>query len=225
MLGDPNASRRRLTMLTKLMQDETVDGQRAIDDPALRDRLMQLQGRVLAMQFTGMRNVTAAAKKESPGLAGLIVKLQGCELNHQLSTLAIDALGELGVLYDDSPHLRAQRQLAVVVDVRPRPDHRRRHGADPEEHHRRARPRHAARAESRERLSMEFALSEQQKMMQDSIDAALAKACPLDRVRKAADGGEAVADDVWRSWPSSALPACSFPRSTAGWGSACSKRR
>ena len=45
---------------------------------------------------------------------------------------------------------------------------------------------------------MEFALSEQQKMMQESIDAALAKACPLDRVRKAADGGEAVAADVWR---------------------------
>jgi hypothetical protein len=59
------------------------------------------------MQFTGMRNETAAAKKESPGLAGLIMKLQGCELNHQLSTLAIDALGELGVLYDDSPYLRA----------------------------------------------------------------------------------------------------------------------
>lgn len=107
MLGDPNASRRRLTMLMKLMQEETIDGHRAVDEPALRDRLMQLEGRLLAMQFTGMRNETAAAKKESPGLAGLIMKLQGCELNHQLSTLAIDALGELGALYDDSPYLRA----------------------------------------------------------------------------------------------------------------------
>ncbi len=42
------------------------------------------------------------------------MKLQGCELNHQLSTLAIDALGELGVLYDDSPHLRDERRLAVA---------------------------------------------------------------------------------------------------------------
>ncbi len=39
-------------------------------------------------------------------LAALIVKLQGCELRHQLEGLAIDALGELGVLYDDSPYLR-----------------------------------------------------------------------------------------------------------------------
>jgi alkylation response protein AidB-like acyl-CoA dehydrogenase len=46
---------------------------------------------------------------------------------------------------------------------------------------------------------MEFALSEQQKMMQESIDGALAKACPLDRVRMAADGGEVFADDVWRT--------------------------
>lgn len=44
---------------------------------------------------------------------------------------------------------------------------------------------------------MEFALSEQQKMVQESIDGALAKACPLDRVRRAADDG-GYADDVWR---------------------------
>jgi hypothetical protein len=30
----------------------------------------------------------------------------GCELNHLLAAFAIDALGELGVLYEGSPHLR-----------------------------------------------------------------------------------------------------------------------
>jgi len=39
-------------------------------------------------------------------MARLIVKLQGCELNHQLAALAIDAMGELGILYNDSPHVR-----------------------------------------------------------------------------------------------------------------------
>jgi alkylation response protein AidB-like acyl-CoA dehydrogenase len=89
------------------MQEEDVDGGKPVDDAALRDRLMQLEGRLLAMQFTGMKNETAAAKGESPGIGGMIVKLVGCELNHQISTLAIDALGELGVLYDDSPYLRS----------------------------------------------------------------------------------------------------------------------
>lgn len=46
---------------------------------------------------------------------------------------------------------------------------------------------------------MEFALSDQQRMMQESIDGALAKACPLDRVRKAAEAGEGYADDVRRT--------------------------
>jgi len=41
-------------------------------------------------------------------LAALVVKLQGCELNHQIAALAIDALGELGILYHDGPHLRAK---------------------------------------------------------------------------------------------------------------------
>ena len=107
MLGDPNQAGARLREITHLMHEETLDGQRLIDNPLFRDRLVQLQSRVLAMQFHGLRLLTAATKHEDPGLARLIVKLQGCEINHQLAALAIDALGELGVLYEESPHLRA----------------------------------------------------------------------------------------------------------------------
>ena len=107
MLGDPNQAGARLREITHLMHEETLDGQRLIDNPLFRDRLVQMQSRVLAMQFHGLRLLTAATKGEDPGLARLIVKLQGCEINHQLAALAIDALGELGVLYEDSPHLRA----------------------------------------------------------------------------------------------------------------------
>ena len=59
------------------------------------------------MKFNALRLITAGLAGESPGLAALVVKLQGCEINHELAALAIDALGELGVLYEDSPHLRA----------------------------------------------------------------------------------------------------------------------
>ncbi|MCF8470395.1 MAG: acyl-CoA dehydrogenase family protein [Parvibaculum sp.] len=107
MLGNPNQAGTRLTAIIALMHEETMDGARLIDNPLYRDRLVQLQARVLAMQFHGLRLLTAAAKGEDPGIARLIVKLQGCELNHQLAALAIDALGEIGVLYEDSPHLRA----------------------------------------------------------------------------------------------------------------------
>ena len=108
MLGDPNAAEGRLAAIMALMKEESVGGERLIDNPLLRDRLMQLQGRVLAMKYNGLRLITARLAGESAGLAGLIVKLQGCEVNHQLAALAIDALGELGVLYEDSPHLRSR---------------------------------------------------------------------------------------------------------------------
>ena len=107
MLGDPNAAHARLQAIIEILKTETLDGQRLMDHPLYLDRLMQLQARVIAMQANGLRLLTAAQRKEAPGMAGLIVKLQGCELNHQLAALAIDALGELGVLYHGSPHQRA----------------------------------------------------------------------------------------------------------------------
>jgi alkylation response protein AidB-like acyl-CoA dehydrogenase len=106
MLGDPNAAESRLAAIIDLMREETVGGERLIDNPVLRDRLMRLQARVLAMKFNGLRILTSQLAGESAGLAGLVVKLQGCELNHQLAALAIDTLGELGVLYDGAAHMR-----------------------------------------------------------------------------------------------------------------------
>jgi len=108
MLGDPNAAEARLAEIFELMAQENLAGARLIDNPVFRDRLMALQARVLAMKFNGLRVLTGQIAGESPGMAGLIVKLQGCELNHQLAAFAIDALGELGVLYDGSPHLRSR---------------------------------------------------------------------------------------------------------------------
>jgi alkylation response protein AidB-like acyl-CoA dehydrogenase len=95
-----------LRSLVALMQRETASGVRAIDSPVLRDRLLRLQARVLAMKYHAMRMLTARAKGEHPGVAGLVTKLAGCEVSHQLGALAIDAMGELGTLYRGSPRAR-----------------------------------------------------------------------------------------------------------------------
>ncbi len=108
MLGDPNTAGTRLSLIIKLMQEETVDGSSLMENPVLRDRLLRLQSQVLAMQFNGLRLLSSSIKGESAGIARLIVKLQGCELNHQLAALAIDCYGELGILYHGSPRLRAR---------------------------------------------------------------------------------------------------------------------
>jgi len=108
MLGDPNAAEGRLAAIIDLLREETAGGERLIEDPMLLDRLMRLQGRVMAMKFNALRIVTARLSGDDARLAALVVKLQGCELNHQLAALAIDALGELGALHGESPRLRAQ---------------------------------------------------------------------------------------------------------------------
>jgi alkylation response protein AidB-like acyl-CoA dehydrogenase len=105
-LGDPNATLTRYNALAELLTKETVDGRRLIDDPVFRDRLMRIQGRVMAMRANDLRLLSAKVNNQSAPLAGLVVKLEGTELRHELEGLAIDALGELGILYGDSPYLR-----------------------------------------------------------------------------------------------------------------------
>ncbi len=119
MLGDPNQAGTRLKALIDLMQNEEIDGRRLMDNPVFRDRLLKLQARVHAMEFHGLRLLTAGLRGEDPGVARLIVKLMGCELNHQLAAFAIDALGELGILYSGSPHLRASGtwQTSYMFDL------------------------------------------------------------------------------------------------------------
>jgi hypothetical protein len=43
---------------------------------------------------------------EPAGLPGLVTKLNGCQLNHDLAGLAIDAMGEAGALSRDSKRAR-----------------------------------------------------------------------------------------------------------------------
>jgi alkylation response protein AidB-like acyl-CoA dehydrogenase len=95
-----------LRSLVHVMQRESSNGRRAMDDAVLRDRLLRLQARVLAMKYHGMRMLTARLAGKSPGVAALVTKLAGCEVSHQLNGLAIDAMGELGVLYEGSPRER-----------------------------------------------------------------------------------------------------------------------
>jgi alkylation response protein AidB-like acyl-CoA dehydrogenase len=92
--------------LSRLMSKETVNGVPLMASPVYRDRLMKLQARALSMKHHGMRMLTCNLKQESPGVAGLIVKLQNCQLNFDMAALAIDVMGELGALYDHTKYER-----------------------------------------------------------------------------------------------------------------------
>jgi len=92
--------------LARLMQRETVNGVSLMESPVYRDRLMALHARALTMKYHSMRMLTCTLRGESPGVAGLIVKLQNCQLSFDMASLAIDAMGELGALYDHTKYER-----------------------------------------------------------------------------------------------------------------------
>ena len=106
-LAPPDATMNRVNMLMHLMKEETLDGKPLIEHPIYRDRLMQIQGKVLAQQSHALRLLSA---KLNPGadvkIGKMIQKLIGTELRHELEGLAIDVMGEIGTLYEDSPHLK-----------------------------------------------------------------------------------------------------------------------
>ena len=106
-LGDPDKMITRLNLLIALMKNETMNGKRVIDHPVFRDRLMKIQGKTLALKAHGLRLLSANLNKsQNVDLGIMIVKLFGTEMRYELEALAIDVMGELGTLYEESPHIR-----------------------------------------------------------------------------------------------------------------------
>jgi alkylation response protein AidB-like acyl-CoA dehydrogenase len=102
MLGDANKFMHRVHRIRALMETTRIDGERLIDKPEWRDRLVRLQGEVMASKYHQMRLLTDAAKGVDPGLGRLVVKLYGTEMGYRLSALAVDVLGAAGLAFD--PH-------------------------------------------------------------------------------------------------------------------------
>jgi alkylation response protein AidB-like acyl-CoA dehydrogenase len=106
MLGSASTSEGLFHGLVKTLAEERVEGRRALDDPQLQGELAALQARALAMRCHAMRLLTARMRGESAGVAGLVTKLNGCQLNHDLAGLAIDGMGEAGALYRGAERAR-----------------------------------------------------------------------------------------------------------------------
>ena len=107
-LAPPDAAQARLNALIEMMHQETINGERLIDKPQFRERLMKIQGRVMAMSYNDMRLLSSRINKnQDTSLASMVVKFQGTELRHELEGLAIDVMGEIGLSFGDSPYLRS----------------------------------------------------------------------------------------------------------------------
>ncbi len=99
-LGDANKLTVRLRKLTDLLQNTTQDGVPTIAVPEFRERLLRLQGEVMAWRAHHLRMLTEQAQGIDSGVKRLIVKYGGTMLLWRLSGLATDALGAAGLSYE-----------------------------------------------------------------------------------------------------------------------------
>lgn len=101
LVGSSRRTLEALERLIKLAQESTLDGRPAIEDEDIRQRLAELEGYVWAHQCSGLRQLTAGAKGEDAGLLTIIAKLYATEIGHKVSRIAIDLLGDDGLLAAD----------------------------------------------------------------------------------------------------------------------------
>jgi alkylation response protein AidB-like acyl-CoA dehydrogenase len=84
--------------LVRFAQQSKRDGRPAIEDPLIRERLLELEGYVRSHEYSGMRQFTKNAKGEDPGLITLMNKLNSTNIGHMVAKLALDIMGDDGML-------------------------------------------------------------------------------------------------------------------------------
>jgi alkylation response protein AidB-like acyl-CoA dehydrogenase len=98
LIGGSAFTRRMFDGMVMLAQALTLRGAPAIRDPIIRQRLVDLEARLLATEYHGYRLLTMQARGEEAGLAGMVTKLYGTQLNYDMTKTAMDILGDRGTL-------------------------------------------------------------------------------------------------------------------------------
>lgn len=81
-----------------------------IGDPVIRDRLTEIEGRVLAHRYSSFRLFSCAAAGDDPGPIQLMMKLLLTEIGHDIALLAQELIGEHGMVEPVSARARGKRE-------------------------------------------------------------------------------------------------------------------
>ncbi len=81
-----------------LAKSTSSGGRPNIEDPSIRQRLAEIEGYVRAHEYSGYRQMTRNARNEDPGIIQMMNKLNSTNISHMVSKLALDLLGDDGLL-------------------------------------------------------------------------------------------------------------------------------
>ena len=98
LIGGAHLTRRTFDGLVMLAQALERDGRPAIQDPVIRNRLVELEARLVAAEHHGHRLLTMSARGTEAGLASLVTKLYSTVLGYDIAKLAMDVAGDRGLL-------------------------------------------------------------------------------------------------------------------------------
>src|SRR4051812_49812335 len=112
-LGAASAAGMRMALddVKELARERGVD-----DDPVIRQRIAQLAIEVELLRLNSWRGLTQIMKRGVPGPEGSLPKWQWSEVNHALTELAVDILGEDGAYCDSPWTYRLLRSRANSID-------------------------------------------------------------------------------------------------------------
>jgi len=102
-IGSTDFVRRSFDGMAMLAQAVELRGEPAIKEPAVRSKMIELETRLLAAEYHGMRLLTMQAKGREPGLAGMITKLNTSRLMYDITLTAMDVLADRGALANGEP--------------------------------------------------------------------------------------------------------------------------
>jgi alkylation response protein AidB-like acyl-CoA dehydrogenase len=98
LIGSSMLSRRTLEGIIMLAQALNLRGQPAIKDPLIRNRIVELESKVLANEYHGYRLLTLQHRGQDAGIGQLVTKLYGTTLGYDIGKLAMDLMGDRGML-------------------------------------------------------------------------------------------------------------------------------
>jgi alkylation response protein AidB-like acyl-CoA dehydrogenase len=98
LIGGSMIHRRTFDGVLMMAQAVNLRGEPAIKNPMIRNRAVEIESKLLALEYNQYRLLTMGARGEDPGLAGMVTKLYGTTLNYEIGRLAMDVLADRGLM-------------------------------------------------------------------------------------------------------------------------------